>query len=100
MTEQEVLLRNAGMTKADLARLLRVSRVSAHQWLSGKYAPSPFHAPRLKDALETIQVAVDTGLLPGSLLEGKVSRVQRLPYIRHQLDSARASHDTALSDIS
>ena len=84
----ERLLAEANVLKQDFAILMRVSRVTVHHWLRGAHEPSRVHAGRYKSLLETIQTAVDTGLLPG-LLARDMPRERRVNYVRQQLAEAR-----------
>lgn len=58
------LLHKAGITQGELARLLRISRVSINLWVSGRRTPGPFHEPRFTQILQRIQNALEAGTLP------------------------------------
>lgn len=93
MTTDE-LLKQAHVSKQDLANIMRVSRVSVHFWVRGDHEPSRPHAGRYESTLASIKSAVDTGLLPGDLVGNKVPRNQRTNYIRRQLAEVRRKAKT------
>jgi len=54
----------AGLTPADVAKLLKVSRVTVSLWFNGHSQPHALHANKVQKLLDAIGVAVDAGDLP------------------------------------
>lgn len=98
------LLRAAKVTQADVARLLRVSRVSVNSWITGRTAPGKFHEPRFNAVITGIKRALDAGLLPGyleTLARSALDPDERFTYVRQQLkivDTGPAQGDAALDE--
>lgn len=68
------ILDRSGMTKAEFAKLMRVSRVTVYKWAKGSNVRKSIE-PRLKRALSLIGKAVKGGMLP---LSDDVPREERL----------------------
>jgi len=57
----------AGLLPHDLARLLKVNRITASYWLNGYHKPSPMIKPALEDLLDRVRQAVENEQLPLSM---------------------------------
>lgn len=72
----------AGLQPHDLAKLLRVNRITTSMWLNGHTEPHHLHRQRVEKLVDAIGQAVQAGALPVPL---DVSRRERGLYIRRAL---------------
>lgn len=54
----------SGLSKAELANLFGVSRVTIHSWMAGKFSPHPLHRAEVESRVNALRRAVDSGALP------------------------------------
>jgi transcriptional regulator with XRE-family HTH domain len=58
------VISQAGLTQAQFAALVDVTRVTVNTWVQGHYRPRPQMRARVHRALQLISEAVDNGKLP------------------------------------
>jgi hypothetical protein len=73
---------DARLKPSDLAALVGVGRVSCSYWLNGHKQPHPLHHAKVKDIVDGIYTAHQSGLLPVPM---HVMRRERAHYIRQAL---------------
>ncbi len=61
------LIERAGLSQSEAARLLGVSRVSVHHWVSGRRYPHRMVQRRVALFLSLLKDAIGAGELPGAL---------------------------------
>lgn len=59
-----VLVRTAGLSGREVAKLLKVSHVTAINWMNEKYQPTPSLERRTTNFTKLLKLAVDNGDLP------------------------------------
>jgi DNA-binding XRE family transcriptional regulator len=72
------MLRNAGMSLSDYARLLGVTRVTIHSWSHGRSQPHKLLREKNEELMSAVTRATDAGELP---LKG-VSRSNRVEVMK------------------
>jgi transcriptional regulator with XRE-family HTH domain len=68
----------AKLLPSDVARLLKLNRVTVSQWFNGHAEPHPLHAKRVGDLLDVIAAAVEAGKFP---VPFEITRRERAHYI-------------------
>jgi len=58
------IIHKAGLLPHDLARNLKVNRITASLWLNGHRRPHSLLTTRVNDLLDRVSVAVENGELP------------------------------------
>lgn len=56
--------KQARLRPSDIAKLLRISRITVSLWFNGHTQPHHFHSARVQRLLDAIQSAMDAGDLP------------------------------------
>ena len=72
----------AGLQPNDLAKLLKVNRITSSQWLNGHTLPHLLHRERVQKLVDAVDAAVQDGKLPVPL---DVTRRERGLYIQNAL---------------
>lgn len=72
------IIKKAGLTTGDFAKIAGVSRVTVSLWVNGHALPHKLHSGLIDRLLHALEVEVDIGSLP---LQG-VARDERLQAIR------------------
>lgn len=72
------IIKKAGLTTGDFAKIAGVSRVTVSLWVNGHALPHKLHSGLIARLLDALEVEVDIGSLP---LQG-VARDERLQAIR------------------
>lgn len=72
------IIKKAGLTTGDFAKIAGVSRVTVSLWVNGHALPHKLHSGLIDRLLQALEVEVDIGSLP---LQG-VARDERLQAIR------------------
>lgn len=75
-------VREAGLTPADLSKLVRVNRVSASQWMNNHKQPHHLLTDRVTEVIDAIIKAVEAGRLP---VPHDVVRRERHLYIQRAI---------------
>lgn len=75
-------VRAAGLQPHDLAKLLKINRITTSLWLNGHTQPHKLHRERVEKLVDAIGLAVQAGTLPVPL---DVNRRERGLYIRNAL---------------
>lgn len=68
------LIEKAGMTQAEFAELVGVTRTTVNHWVRGKMNPNRYLKAHVSSIMEGIAAAVTAGELP---LSGKVPKHER-----------------------
>jgi xylose isomerase len=76
-------VRAAGLQPHDLAKLLKLSRITTSMWLNGHTEPHRLHIDKVQKLVDAIDAAVQAGSLP---VPADVGRAERGLYIRKALD--------------
>lgn len=72
----------AGLQPNDIAKLLKLNRITTSMWLNGHTEPHRLHRERVQKLVDAIDAAVQSGALPVPL---DVGRRERGLYIRNAL---------------
>ena len=78
MTDQFACVREAALRPADLARVLRLNRVTVSMWLNGHTNPHRLLQVRVNKVLDAVKLAVKAGSLP---VPHDISRRERAHYV-------------------
>jgi hypothetical protein len=76
-------VKQAQLQPHDLAKLLKLNRITVSMWLNGHAMPHKLHREKVQELVDAIQVALDDGKFPVPL---EVTRRERGLYIRNALD--------------
>ena len=57
-------VRDSGLSQAEIARVLGVSRVTVNLWLNGKMNPHRYNAHNVELAVNSLTAAIKSGLIP------------------------------------
>ncbi len=71
------VLKTAGVSVTDFAKIAGVSRVSVSHWVNGKMNPHKLHASKIQLLLDAMQKAVDTEELPIPVGMDRVAALKR-----------------------
>lgn len=77
------IAKEARLQPHDLAKLLKISRITVSMWLNGHSRPHRLLTERVEKLLDAIRAAVDAGELP---VPHDVSRRERGHYIQKVLE--------------
>lgn len=78
----------ANLLPSDLAKLVKVSRVTASMWLNGHAQPHHLLSERVSTTVDAVSRAVQAGLLP---VPHSVHRRERGLYIQQALEKVQAA---------
>lgn len=73
------VVKQAGISVSDFARIAGVSRVSASQWMNGKVSPHVLHRRKIEQLLAAIKAGVDSEEFP---VPGGLTSAQRLKRVK------------------
>jgi transcriptional regulator with XRE-family HTH domain len=73
------VVKQAGISVSDFARIAGVSRVSASQWMNGRVSPHRLHKRKIEQLLTAIKAGVDNEDLP---VPGGLTDAQRLKRVK------------------
>ena len=82
------VLTRAGITQAQFAELIGVSRITVNTWVRKRFTPHPTLRPRVTEALKKLREAVREGSLPVPEDSHARAVAQRLRAVRSQLPAA------------
>lgn len=89
------VIKRAGLSQLEFARLTGVSRVTTNMWVGGKMHPHRYITSRIKQVVDALESAVVAKQLP---LSESVAPTKRLSAIKAAvLASARRLKDEALT---
>jgi len=79
------VLKSAGITQQEFAQLVPVSRVTVNNWVRRRTLPNK-ERRRVKSLLIALRLAVDRGMLPGTLpRQSRTASDERMTHIRNVL---------------
>lgn len=90
MTIDFAPVRAARLQPADIAKLLRVSRVTASQWLNGHTQPHHLLTDRVRELVDAVDAAVQAGLLP---VPHHVHRRERGLYVQRAIEQVQSASE-------
>lgn len=85
------VVKTAGLTVTDFAKIAGVSRVTASLWINGHSAPHALHASKIARLLKALTKAIKSRQLPAP---GGMSRTSYVRYVK----SVLSNHLKALGD--
>lgn len=82
------ILKKAGLSADDFARILGVSRVAVFNWRAGRSKPHPQIRERVTRAEAMLELLVDKGKLP-FVADGREDRARKVLRLKEIFDSYR-----------